>query len=112
MIVVASLIAVVGIADAQVSLVPGTNGTYTNGTYTWAGNQFCAQTGMLLMANSPAIDAAPLIPGFHCATSGPHPGETCHEWYGGAPDIGACEFVLGSGPPPVRPNPPTNLKVQ
>jgi hypothetical protein len=46
-----------------------------------------------LQPASPAIDAGTVIPGYHCDTSGPHPGENCREWYGTAPDIGAFEYT-------------------
>lgn len=81
------------------TLVPGTNGTYTDGVYTWAGNPFCAEIGTLLSPESPAIDHGAPIAGFHCPAAGPFPGSDCVEWYGLAPDIGACEFVPTSGFP-------------
>lgn len=87
-----------------VALVPGTNETYTDGVQTWAGNPFCAETGVLLQPDSPAIDAGVIIPGHHCPAPGTSVGQprnleagwldtNCHEWYGAAPDAGACEFV-------------------
>jgi hypothetical protein len=88
------------------SLVPGTGNTWTNGVQTWAGNPMCAQAGLLLQTTSPAIDTGELIPGFHCPAAGPGHG-ACQEWYGKAPDIGACEFVP-SGPP----NTPFGLSVR
>ncbi len=94
-------------ADAA-DLVPGTTSTYTDGTYTWAGNSWCAETGMLLQPTSNAIDNAELIPDLHCPAAGPSPqfppnsdGSPCAEWYGAAPDIGACEYVTGAPTPPV-----------
>jgi hypothetical protein len=92
------------------TLVPGTTGTYTDGTNTWAGNPFCGETGFLLQPTSPAIDAGAPIPDFHCPQPGSaldqprmSNGEFCREWYGNGPDIGACEFVASVAPPP----PPT-----
>jgi len=101
------------------TLVPGTASTWTNGKYKWAGNPYCVgSTGynFTLQPTSPAIDKGALIPGFHC----PKPGSAldqprqndpynsyCVEWYGAAPDIGACEFVP-QPPPPV----PTGLTVK
>jgi hypothetical protein len=46
----------------------------------------------MLRNDSKAIDKGIVIPGYHCPTSGAHPGENCHEWYGSAPDIGAYEY--------------------
>ena len=46
-----------------------------------------------LQQESPAIDNGIIIPGYHCTTSGSHPGENCREWYGNAPDIGAYEYI-------------------
>ncbi len=48
--------------------------------------------GFRLSPDSPAIDAGEFIPGLHC----PQPGfddSGCVEWFGTAPDIGACEFI-------------------
>lgn len=97
------------------TVVPGTANTWTDGTHTWAGNPLCNQiigTGpscdgatsgpisALLCAKSPAIDAGMVIPDFHCPAAGSalnqprlSDGTYCQEWYGKAPDIGACEFV-------------------
>jgi len=44
-----------------------------------------------LASDSDLIDRGMIIPGFHCATAGAHPGEDCVEWYGSAPDLGAFE---------------------
>lgn len=77
----------------QVALVPGTTSTYTDGTNTWAGNPYCAQAGVILQQGSPAIDAGVVVPGVHCSHAGPCTDEGLQEWYGAAPDIGACEFV-------------------
>lgn len=89
-------------------LVEGTNNTWTKGGAVWAGNPFCAgqpdQPVFLLQPDSPAIDAGELIPGHHCPLPGSSVGQPrllqagwldthCGEWYGAAPDIGACEFV-------------------
>lgn len=78
---------------AEPTLVPGTSMTYTDGTRTWAGNPGCAEAGFLLQADSPAIDQGELIEGVHCPVAGPSPDGNCQEWYGKAPDIGACEYV-------------------
>ncbi len=48
---------------------------------------------------SPAIDNGTIIPGYHCASSGPN-SSGCRVWYGSAPDIGAYEYNPG-GPAPV-----------
>lgn len=81
-------------------LVPGTTSTYTEGGYTWAGNPGCYAGGFLLQPTSDAIDKGELIPGLHCPAAGPSSqfppnadGSPCLEWYGAAPDIGACEYV-------------------
>jgi len=94
------------------TLVPGTVSTYTEGGYTWAGNEACYASGFLLSSASPAIDQGAKITGFHCASPGPAinqakqaDGSYCVEWYGVAPDIGACEFV-----PTVALLPPSNLQ--
>jgi hypothetical protein len=90
------------------TLVPGTASTYTDGTYIWAGNPFCAEAGVLPSASSPVIDAGELISGLHCPLPGSAinqarlaDGSYCVEWYGSAPDIGACEFVPA---PPAAPS--------
>ncbi len=94
-------------ADAA-DLVPGTTSTYTEGGYTWAGNPECYSTGFLLQPTSPAVDAGAIIEGLDCPASGPSSqfplnadGSPCNEWYGAAPDIGACEYVSGAPTPPV-----------
>ncbi|MFA4960767.1 MAG: right-handed parallel beta-helix repeat-containing protein, partial [Candidatus Pacearchaeota archaeon] len=56
-----------------------------------------------LNESSQLIDAGTIIPGYHCATSGAHPGENCREWYGDAPDIGAYEYSEGVGATSVSP---------
>ena len=80
--------------------VAGTAMTWTNGSQTWAGNPFCAMSGKLLSANSPAVDHGSLIPGFHCPKPGSaldqprmSNGDYCYEWYGSSPDLGSCEYV-------------------
>ena len=80
--------------------VAGTAMTWTNGTQTWAGNPFCAMSGNLPSANSPAVDRGSLIPGFHCPKPGSgldqprmSNGDYCQEWYGSSPDLGSCEYV-------------------
>lgn len=89
-------------------LVEGTNNTWTKGGAVWAGNPYCAgsvdapEPVFLLQPDSPAIDAGALIEGHHCPLPGSSVGQpkmtdwlgdNCREWYGAAPDIGACEFV-------------------
>jgi hypothetical protein len=44
-----------------------------------------------LRADSDLIDKGMIIPGYHCATAGAHPGEDCVKWYGAAPDVGPFE---------------------
>lgn len=46
-----------------------------------------------LAPSSPLVDAGRLVEGIHCDTAGEHPGDTCLEWYGEAPDIGWAEHV-------------------
>ena len=82
---------------AAVDLVPGTTSTWTDGTYTWVGNPWCAEVGMLLQLDSPAIETGVTVPGLHCpgpGASSQYPanpdGSPCDEWYGKAPSIGAC----------------------
>jgi hypothetical protein len=105
---------------AQITLVPGTTNTWTDGKNTWAGNPGCNQiigTGArcdgttgpfsaLLCAKSPAIDAGFFVTGFHCPNPGSAlnqpkqaDGSYCVEWYGKAPDIGSCEFYVAALPP-------------
>ena len=88
--------------DQCTLLVPGTTMTWKNQTFTWAGGPFCVgpSTNWTLQPASDAIDQGALIPDFHCPAPGsaiPQPrlsnGDYCKEWYGLAPDIGACEFV-------------------
>lgn len=96
------------------TLLPGTTSTWTNGTWTWAGNKECASAGFLLSAASPAINQGALIAGFHCAMAGGSIGQAnqpngspCVEWYESAPDIGSCEFYAMTGIPA-----PSNLSVK
>lgn len=68
---------------------------------------FC--DGFNLSPDSDAIDQGAYIEGFHC----PAPGfddSGCVEWFGSAPDIGACEFI----PPdtPVVPDAPNILFIE
>ncbi|RME57426.1 MAG: DUF4215 domain-containing protein, partial [Candidatus Dadabacteria bacterium] len=44
-------------------------------------------------ANSPVVDAGTVVIGYHCTSPGPHPGQSCREWYGQAPDIGPFEYI-------------------
>lgn len=81
-------------------LVPGYSSTYHVNDWYWAGSPFCYDNGNLLNPASPAIDTGALIPGFHCPVAGSSVGQPpqsngqpCIEWFGKAPDIGACEFV-------------------
>ncbi len=48
-------------------------------------------TFLYLKQGSDLIDGGVVIPGYHCATSGSHPGQNCREWYGAAPDLGPFE---------------------
>jgi hypothetical protein len=116
---------------AQVTLVPGTAMTWTDGVNTWAGNPFCnglmdpnaistctGKQGIsaLLCPDSPAIDMGAVIAGFHCPAAGSAlnqplnaDGSFCQEWYGNAPDAGACEFVPTQAVKP--PNAPAQTNV-
>jgi hypothetical protein len=65
--------------------------------------------GFRLKPGSPAIDAGAWIEAFHCPLPGPAPaGSDCREWYGEAPDIGACEFKPESS----IPTHPDNLMIR
>ena len=44
-----------------------------------------------LTQGSDLINRGAYIPGYHCLTSGAHPGQNCREWYGTAPDLGPFE---------------------
>ena len=77
---------------ALVTLVTGTHHTYTDGTDTWAGNPYCKASGVLPQPGSPVIDAGAITPD-HCPARGPCDDPNLIEWYGAAPDIGACEYV-------------------
>lgn len=77
-------------------------------------NPFC--DGFNLRPGSPAIDAGVVIPGFDCPVAGSPcpvscpdngPDAKCVEWFGSAPDIGACEFV----PPTEAPQAPGSLTI-
>jgi hypothetical protein len=70
----------------------GSTAVWTDGSSIWAGNPFCAEAGMLLSSMSPAIDKGAFIDGFHCPAPGVDP-SGCMEWFGDAPDIGACEYI-------------------
>jgi PA14 domain len=61
-------------------------------------NPYCASSGFNLSAGSPAIDYGVVIQGFHCSQSGS--ALNCVQWYGAAPDAGACEFTSSITPPP------------
>jgi hypothetical protein len=84
------------------SLVPGYANTYTDGVNYWAGNPMC--NGFRLAPGSPAIDAGAMPPDpFHCPNPGSAlnqpklpDGSYCGEWFGSAPDIGACEYVTAA----------------
>jgi hypothetical protein len=103
-----------------ITLVPGTAMTYTDGTYTWAGNPNCIGPGynFTLQSTSPAIDAG-TITEINCPQAGSAlnqprlpDGSYCSEWYGSAPDIGACEYVAQVTPPPNPvPTAPMSLNV-
>lgn len=95
----------------QVVLVPGTANTWTDGVYTWAGNPFCVGPGYnyTLQATSPAIDAGTITP-INCPAAGSAlnqprlpDGSYCSEWYGAAPDIGACEYAMNVVSKPAAP---------
>jgi hypothetical protein len=45
-----------------------------------------------LAPGSDLIDRGTVIPGYHCATAGAHPGEECVVWFGAAPDLGPFEY--------------------
>ena len=101
---------------AQTVLVPGTAMTYKNGVYTWAGNPFCVGDtyNVTLQPTSPAIDFG-TITEINCPAPGSAlnqprlpDGSYCAEWYGKAPDAGACEFV----PPPSGAPTGLGLKLQ
>lgn len=81
---------------AAVTLVPGSTGVWTDGTNIWAGNPWCGG-GYAPSPESPVIDKGSIIEGFHCPAPGLNP-SGCREWFGKAPDIGACEFVPGLAP--------------
>ena len=85
---------------------------WTNGIHLWAGNSGCADFGFLLQQSSPAMDQGVLIDDFHCPAPGSalsqpllSTGDYCSEWFGNAPDIGACEMIY-------LPSPPGNMMVQ
>lgn len=86
-----------------VTLIEGSGNVWTDGNYVWAGNPYCAENGFLLQPDSPAIDAGYLEPGLHCPTAGLNP-SGCLEWFGAAPDIGACEMFYGFMQPPEAPS--------
>jgi len=90
---------------AQITVVPGYANTYTDGAGNyWAGNPQCNATGFRLQSTSPAIDAGAMPPDpFHCPNPGSAlnqptlpDGSYCGEWFGSAPDIGACEYVTAA----------------
>jgi hypothetical protein len=105
---------------AQIALVPGYANTYTDGTYYWAGNPMCVGQGYnyTLQPTSPAIDAGAMPPDpFHCPAPGSAlnqprlpDGSYCGEWFGKAPDIGACEYTTAAIVQP-KPVPPSGFKV-
>lgn len=88
------------------TLLPGSTSVWTDGQYTWGGNPACAEEGFLLSSQSPAIDAGALTE-LHCPAAGLNP-SGCIEWFGVAPDVGACEYWIVSG----LPDPPRSLTVQ
>jgi hypothetical protein len=65
--------------------------------------------GFRLAPDSPAIDAGIWIEGLHCPQAG-FDNSGCVEWFGAAPDIGACEFVPEQ--PQTLAAPPTGLEVR
>jgi len=84
-----------------VTKVPTSGSVWTNGVVAWAGAPECLDAGLLPASTSGAIDAGALVAGHHC----PKPGldaSGCKEWFGAAPDIGACEpMPRGPGTPPM-----------
>ena len=80
---------------------------WTDGVYTWIGPAECVAAGFLIGPDSPAIDTGLLIAGHHCPAPGPDP-SGCVEWWGAAPDIGACEYVSG---PTTAPAPTTVVAI-
>lgn len=78
--------------------VPGSANVWTDGVDAWSGNPACKELGFLLQPGSPAIDYVepdvPQIPP-EMDLSCPAPGLNrtgCIEWWGNAPDAGACEY--------------------
>lgn len=64
---------------------------WTQNGYTWAGPSSCYEAGFLISRDSDALDKGVAEAGLHCD----HPGfdlSGCIEWFGAAPDIGACEM--------------------
>jgi len=92
------------------TFIEGSGNMWTDGTYTWFGNQWCAEAGLLLAPDSPAIDQGAFIEGFHCPAPGPDP-SGCVEWSGAAPDIGACEMVSTTAGVKI-PNPPGAMTLE
>lgn len=93
-----------GAIRCPTTLLPGYSSVWTNGVDFWSGNPFCADSGVLPMQDSPTVDAGAVIEGFHCPASGSSEGQPrlliagwldspCSEWFGTAPDIGACGFI-------------------
>jgi hypothetical protein len=86
--------------------VEGSGNVWTQGGYTWAGQSSCYEAGFLIQKDSDALDQGAFIDGLHCN----HPGfdtSGCVEWFGSAPDIGACEMLFSSGVPA----PPASLAI-
>ena len=95
---------------AAVVLVPGSGSIWTNGVNTWGGLASCYDAGFSLAADSPAIDYGVWIEGLHCPSPGPDP-SGCVEWYGKAPDAGACEWFPNQ-PTLKPPAAPQNFSIQ
>lgn len=89
---------------AAVALVPGSGNIWTDGTHTWGGPAQCYEAGFSLSSDSSAIDYGVWVEGLHCPQPGPDP-SGCVEWYGKAPDAGACEWFPDQ---PIEPTKPPN----
>jgi hypothetical protein len=77
--------------------VEGSGNAWTQGGYTWAGPSSCYEAGFLIQKSSDALDAGVAEPGLHCDNPG-YNTSGCIEWFGRAPDIGACEMKFGGAP--------------
>jgi hypothetical protein len=66
---------------------------WTNGVSAWAGPKECSEAGVVLSPISPAIDMGVWESWLHCPVAGFSTTPDCMEWFGKAPDAGACEYV-------------------